>query len=300
MVNVPNRPQFQPQNPAKSGCKLGWLSCTCFACAMLLDIAFFGTKIPKGCTIRTKTGDTSGGTTLPQVDSVATNSYGVNLETHTGGNVASYEYAAKQLKAGRAFILQIGTHPLLSTKFRSTAGSINHAITIGEGRGWKKNAAGWYEPKEVLWYDPAADGRHSYVDQGPSWIPWWLVRQAAAALHPWGEDDSRTLGGNRMYAAFMPPPKVRFRYGGTLATPTPDRVRVKSPVAGRSAVVRSRPTSLAKEYVVGPIANGTLWWAYQKTRGVQPSGSTSSLWYGDWTGTRWIHSSNIEFEGGDS
>lgn len=299
MTNAPNRAVFQPQNPAKSGCALGWLSCTCFACAMLLDIAFFGTKVPKGCTIRTKTGDTSGGTTLPQVDAVATNSYGVNLETHTGSNVATYSYAARQLKAGRPFILQIGTHPLLSTQFRSTRGSINHALLIGEGRGWYRNTSGLWTPKEVLWSDPAADGRYDWVDQSPSWVPWILARQAAAALQPWGEDDSRTLGSNRMYASFAPPPRVVFKYGSRMTVPTPDITRVQSPIAGRSVNVRSRP-SLPPEYIVTHYADGARFYAYQVTHAATPAGSTSDIWYGDWTGTRWIHSSNLTGKGGTS
>lgn len=264
---------------------------------MLLDIVFFGVRKPPGCTIRHLTGDKSGGTTIPQVAAVARGSYGVVLEQHVGSNVARPSYAWGQLKRGRAFILQGNTHPLLSTQFRSTRGDVDHAVTVMRGRGWKKTTSGW-RPSEALVADPAADHHYPWIDQGPSWWPVWLVEQFAAALRPYGADDPRTLGGGKFYCAFAPPPRVDLNYGGQPTHPFPDHQKIKSPVAGRSANVRSRP-SIDKKYVVDQIPDGKMFVAYQRAVGPVPAGSKSSAWFGDWTGTRWVHASNLRAIGGD-
>lgn len=297
LTSTPDLPTIQYQNPAISGCKLGWTSCTSFGIAMLLDVVFFGQRIPKGCTIRTYTGDTVGGTTLPQNARVAKDHYGVTLEVHVGSNVIRPTALAKQVRAGRPASIQIGTRPLLSHPgYRSTRGPINHDVDILKVRGGTAEV-----PREAYWYDPAADGRTAgwgKASKGPKWIPWSLALQCMAALQPWGEDDSRTVGIGKVYVALTPPPRVTFRYGGTPTVPFPDSQHVKSPIAGRSANVRSRPTSMSSAYVVDQIPDGKRFVAYQKAHGVKPAGSSSDVWYADWTGTRWIHSSNLTDKGG--
>lgn len=292
----PGRPTFQSQDPADNGCKLGWLSCTCYACAMLLDRALFGQTVPKGCTIRTRTGDTVGGTTLPQVCKVAHDYYHITLEQHVGSNVASYAYAARQLRHGRAFILQGNTHPLLNTQFRATQGNVNHAVEVNEGRHWNATTG---LPGEVLVFDSAANGRKRlyHVDQGPSWWPWSLACQFAAALRPWGDDDTRTLGLNRMYAAFQPVPTITLRYNGSRLVLQPDHMRINV-AAGHRANVRIRPDALSSTYIHHTLGDNTPWYAYQKTHGATPSGASSDVWYGDYTGNRWVHVSNLTNIGG--
>jgi hypothetical protein len=104
-----------------------------------------------------------------------------------------------------------------------------------------------------------------------------------------------------MYSAFAPPPRVTFKWGGSPTRPSfPDLQRTKSPITGRSVNVRSRPTSLSASYVVDSIPNGKRVAAYQVTHGIHPVGTKDDLWYGDWTGNRWIHSSNLIYEGGDT
>lgn len=82
------------------------------------------------------------------------------------------------------------------------------------------------------------------------------------------------------------PPSVTLRYGGTLLTPRQVK-RIAVP-AGRKARVRTRPSTAAP--IVAQLANGTAWTAYQMTRtGTLLAGSAK--WYGDRSGTRWLHSS---------
>lgn len=298
MTTAPNRPDFQPQNPAKSGCDLGWVSCTCFACAMGLDVVFFGDRKPSGCRIRKETGDTVGGTTLGQMETVCRREFDVELDLYVGSQAATPRQMAGFLRRGRGFIAQIGSGALIRTDFRSTIGRINHAVWVNEGRGWRLNAQGWWEPREVLVYDPAADGRWDWTDQGPSWWPWELLIRALAVLHPWGESDTRILGLGAGYVGVVPPPRVDFAFGAQRTDPYPDRVRVNTP-NGRDANVRSRPTSLAKRYVRESLPDGRLFVAYQRTRGIRPPGAKSNWWFGDETGKRWIHASNLAGKGGD-
>lgn len=286
----PQQPHIELQGKVScviGGRELKWTNCTCSAGSMGLDQATFGAKIVSGCRIRDLTDDVSGGTTIPQVTGVLLRHYDVNFEERIGGDVCSPTYAAGQLRRyARGFILQGNTHPLLSTRFRSTKGSINHAVWICMVRGGTT-----YEPAEALVYDPAADGRYSWVDSSPSWWPWWLVKQFAAALRPWGDDDPRTLGGGKFYAAFMPHPNVTLRYGAHKTTPYPDRTRIGNLPSGRLANVRTRPDRLNSGDIVARWPEGKLFVPYQVTHGASAGGST--VWYGNGPGNRWIHKSNL-------
>lgn len=200
------RPAFQPQLPASrciiNGKPLGGLSCSAYGMAMQIDRSTLGKERPSGCEVRRRTGDTTGGLTLPQVAGAAL-SYGVNISVRTGSNVGRPTLAAAVLRGEGSLTVQIGTKPLLSTPQRATATAINHLVFVNEGRGWNDNGT----PDEVLVYDPAADGRDRpyHVDEGPSWWPWSLLLSAAAALEPWGEGDPRgRLGFGKLYMGIGP------------------------------------------------------------------------------------------------
>lgn len=91
------------------------------------------------------------------------------------------------------------------------------------------------------------------------------------------------------------PPKpatVVLRYGGKKLAPRQVK-RVKVP-ASRRANIRKRPDRIRASDVVGNLANGRTWVAYQVTRvGAKPPGSSSRVWYGDAAGTHWLHSSSF-------
>lgn len=80
------------------------------------------------------------------------------------------------------------------------------------------------------------------------------------------------------------PAPVVLRYGGRrLAKPTSKRIRVP---AGRKANVRVAPRTTSR--IAAHLANGQRWTAYQVTdKGQLLAGSRR--WYGDRTGTRWLH-----------
>lgn len=295
------RPVFQTQLPdcrCRIGGKcLGGLSCSAYGMAMQIDRSTLGARRPTGCAVRAGTGDTTGGLTLRQVADVASDDYGVRILRFVSTDATKPRVVADALRAGRSVTAQIGTRPLLGTSFRSTAGAINHLVLVNEGRDWGEDGY----PEEVLVFDPAADGRDRdyHVDQGPSWWPWDLFLRACAALQPWGEDDPRTTGPGRIWCGIGPDtePHVILRYGGVKTKPFPDRMRAIDPPGKRKTVsVRSRPDrNLAKD-IIRPLDPGDLFVAYQRTTGVEKSGS--KVWYGNQRGTQWVPSGEMSHQGG--
>lgn len=90
-----------------------------------------------------------------------------------------------------------------------------------------------------------------------------------------------------------------LRFGATKTAPFPDRARANPP-AGRQVNIRSRPDRLEPGDIVDRVRDGTLFIAYQKTKGVKPAGASSRLWYGNRRGTEWIHESGLRRIGGPS
>lgn len=286
-MTEPGRPTMQHQGPATScvihGRALGWLSCTSYAFAMGTDQGSAGRVKLTGCDFRDATNDTAGGTTMAQNAPLA-ESRGVAVELHAGSNVAAPYYVAVQCRAGRGFVLQGNTGPLLSTSHRATAGSVNHAIFVSAVRGGRLG-----EPAEALVYDPAADGRKRayHVDSGPSWWPWSLVLAFAAALRPWGDGDSRKLGPGKFYCALFPDqePHVHLHFGGRRSSPFPDRTRVNR-AAGQWRY--RTPAYGATNRVEPKLADGDLFEAYQYVNG----------WAGNHDGNQWIPLSRLSHVGG--
>ena len=284
-MSVPARPRFQPQNPALSVDPLGWLSCTAYAMAMLVDRSTLGAQRPTGAAVRSRTGDTTGGLSLPQMAGPAQH-FGISLEVHSGGSAASMELARDRLSSGRAMLLQGNTSALLETPFRSTTGPVNHCVLVNELR----------PDGFALVLDPAADGRRTEIDQGPSWWPWKTVLDFAAALRPWGDASSAVLGPGHLYAAFGPDtePHVHLAGGARRSTPFPDRCTAWNAAPRRRINVRRRPTLTAP--VVERLAVGAPFVAYQVAQGSSVAGSRT--WYGDHDGRRWIHASGLRGTGG--
>lgn len=296
-MSIPARPsQALHEGPAEScvinGINCGWLNCTPTSFAMGLDKATLGRTRLVGCDIRRLTGDVIGGTNLSQCAAVLKVEYGMAVEVRTGSSVCSPGYGAVQLHSGRAIVLQGNAGVLVGTAFRSTGGNVNHCIYVNEGRGWKSDGT----PTEVLVYDPAADGRLAgwgRAATSPQWWPWALLVKFAAALRPWGDDDARVLGPGKWYAGIFPDtePHCHLRFAGSVhAIPFPRQLTVHSPTVGRLVNVRSGPS---RNYaVVRRLKTGAGFTAYQQN----PSGqsvSGSRLWYGDHSGTLWIHSSGV-------
>lgn len=297
-----HRPMMQAQLPTCvcviDGKCLGSVSCSAYGMAMGIDQATYGKVRPTGCSVRRSTGDTTGGLTAPQVARVAEERFGVNVSTRVGSNVAPIKTLVNHLRTGGGVGAQGNTRPLLSRPgLRSTGTAINHYVHFCSAHGGT-----YYEPDEVLVYDPAANGRVAgwgRAAQGPQMWPWEIALAFMGALMPWGEDDAqrRTLGAGRAYCNLMERPDLTLRYGGVPAKPLPDRQRVKT-VLGR-ANVRRRPDRIDGDDIVDHLPNGALFEAYQvTTTGASVAGSRR--WYGNRPGNRWVPAARVIYEGGDT
>ena len=294
-MTIPARPHYQPQVPRgqSNSCVLGgkpfgWLNCTPTSFAMAIEKASLGRLRPTGCNIREATGDRTAGTTLWQCRTVAENEYGIAVEVHAGATVTSMVGVARQLRAGRGAVLQGDIGVAVGTSFRSTAGSVAHAIYLNEVRGGSIDT-----PSQALVYDPAANGRTARwgtAAQGPQWWPWGLVVKFAAALRPNGPG-TPVLGPGKAYVAFFPDtePHVHLTFGGNRTNPFPDDLFGKKGTDDAARYVRPGPgLQYAHLRVLGV---GARFGAFQVTHGGQWRGS--DIWYGDHNGHYWIHSSGI-------
>lgn len=183
------QPRFLIEGPATAcvlhGVPLGWANCTCLSFAMGIDAATLGKIRISGCQVRDETGDYVGGTTIPQNAAVAL-AHGVTVEQHVGPNVCTPVYAATKLQSGRGIALSGNTIAI-------GKGNVNHNI-------WVNSASGGVlgKPQYGDVFDPWS--------QGPALWSWTKINAFAAALRPWGEGDSRTLGAGKFYSAIFPLP----------------------------------------------------------------------------------------------
>jgi hypothetical protein len=294
-MSDPARPRaLLSQDPNDDPCRIdgreyGWLNCTCNSAAHGIDKSTIGKKQPTPCSVRRMTGDTSGGTTIPQVAKVC-RQLGVGVEERVGSNVISPRSLAVAIQSGRGAIIQLNTRLLLPTKWRSVGGDIPHAVWLNAAYGGTVG-----HPDEIGVYDSCANGRHAswgHADKGPSRWPWGLVIRAAQDLHIYGQQDPRTLhslGIDGVYALLFPDtdPHYHPHFGATATDPLPDRIRIdrdavwshSSPAYGRSTRVRH-------------LQRDTLFLAYQKVT------RNGRLWLGDHLGEEWLPGGKVRNIGG--
>ena len=179
------RPTFQPQNPAINGYYLGWASCTCYSGAMAASYDRQVKKITTGEDVRRRTGDTSGGTTLAQVDSAVRSLTGVDLDVHYRMPWSQY---VDWTEAGRASILQGWYAVIADSRFDA-------------GNGFRGNHAGCNMP-DFHFMEPMADGRYPgvYKYRNEAY-PKELLRDFAGDLNI-AASGYRKLGRGYVYAAF--------------------------------------------------------------------------------------------------
>jgi hypothetical protein len=292
-----SRPAFQHQGPDSNcvidGVKLGWVSCTSYAMAMLIDASTDGEERPKGCRVRRLVAPQNviGGLTLGQVAEVAEDRYGVPIQRRTGGRVIPIERLARRVSRGWGFLLQ-GNNTGFVGK-----GSANHAIYVHQVRGGTPA-----EPKEALVYDSQ---RFHEV-----WIPWHRVVSFGEALRP-DEAVPITIAPGRLWAGFGPRPmggddpdeeeqeegegmddEVQLAFGATRLD-RPDRLRADPP-PGRRINVRDNPRRLGADHVVRTLRAGDPFLAFQKvTDGAVPPGAMRGVWFGNRRGTLWVHRSGV-------
>jgi len=176
-------PTFQAQNPAINGYPLGWSSCTCYAGAMAAAFDQGKSFVMTGASVRKVTGDSSGGTTLAQVDAALLKGWQIDLDTRYRFPWTSFAAAIDQ---GKGAILQGGYGPIADSRFDAGGGFRgNHAVTV---------LPGW------IVMDPLADGRRAgiYKYHGEAY-PQALLKAFAGKLDVTG--GGSLLGSGLTYAA---------------------------------------------------------------------------------------------------
>jgi hypothetical protein len=289
-----SRPAFQHQGPDRNcvidGAELGWLSCTAYAMAMLIDAATDGKIRPKGCKVRRRVRpqDIVEGLSLEQVARVAEKDFDVVINVRTGPNAIPVAKATQRIENGRGFLLQGNNEGFGRSQ-------VNHAIYVHTVRGGTPGM-----PAEALVYDPQR--------QREVWIKWPTVLAFGAALRL-NKSGTRKLGPGRLYAGFIPrqltpaealvsPPVpaqegVKLRFG---AEKLPHRRRTRAiPPVGKRVNVRSTPLDLKPANVIDTLAAGELFVAYQRVEtNAVPMGATTKVWLGNKDGTEWVHRSGLQ------
>lgn len=185
-------PRFKKQ---LDGTTYAGLNCTCASAAMAADYDSCGKIQIYPYQVRRWTGDTSGGTTLAQVDKALNTYESVDLEVYY--KLAWTDFVAK-INAGRGAILQGWYAPIRDSRFRGseTFGG-NHAIFIPPGWGAM---------------DPLADGRRTgiYKYHGEAY-PLSLLRDFAGRLNL-STTGYSALGLGLVYAAFTRDNSAAYKF----------------------------------------------------------------------------------------
>jgi hypothetical protein len=276
-VSQPDRPVFVKQ---LDGSRYAGLNCTCAAAAMALDRHTLGVHKTTGAYVRALTGDTMGGTNLDQVDAALRSRWGVDLDVERGD---TFDRFYSRIKAGQGAILQGWAGVTKWTRWQASESFAgNHAWFVND-----------HNENGFLVYDPLADGRRDGIATSPMRIPKSVVAEFAAKLNV-ASEGYRALGVNRTYAAYTrdTEPHVHLKFGGRRTVPFPDRTRATG------GNLRSAPR-LAAQYVVRPLDPGELLIFFQITDAGEAY-KGSHRWYGNHDGTRWVHTSRLDHQGGPS
>lgn len=265
------------------------LNCTCASGAMALDRETLGRSTTNANRVRQLTGDKVGGTRLTQVDAALFKGWQVDLATFTPTTLATFD---KRIDRGEGAVIQGASKATRGTKWSAseTFGG-NHAWFCNERRRNSQVAGGW----EYRIYDPLGDGRRAKIANfGPHglWIPRSLTLQFTSGLNVAADPIHHyvPLGGGKIYGSFTrdTEPHLTLRFGAKALVP-PRRRIAKAP-SGRKVNVRSAPATTAM--IVAKLNTGDVFIAYQRTdKGQKLAGSRR--WYGNLTGTRWVHTSGL-------
>ncbi len=176
------------------GTQFGPVNCTAWSAARAATADSCGVLRPTASQVRTWTGDTSGGTTLAQVDYALRARLGIDLDTRY--RLPWFEFA-RRVNGGASAILQGWYRPIRDSRFRGSESFYgNHAILVTPG---------------MVVLDSLADGRrpgiYKYVGEA---YPESLVRSFAGALNI-GSGSYLRLGDGLVYASFTRDNEPNYR-----------------------------------------------------------------------------------------
>jgi hypothetical protein len=288
------------------GFALGGLSCTCGAGVVSTDRNTFGKTILTIEAVRAATHDTSGGTTVQQVDDAIASKTGVDdLSTGYWG----FDRIDHALQEGKGFLAAILYKEVHDYGLKQIAAGVKQADLI---TGQEHGFTGWHAETWHRWllagttcvihgktltappnqrglivFDPLCDGRRPTVAKGPVVYPESLVQKIVAS----------SLIGGKLYGAITldaryevtvpTKPKLTLQYGGVAFRRS---LVARRPGWKRWSPYRSKANPAANR--VRYLAKGDRFEVFQKTsQGTLIAGSR--VWYGNMGGDHWVHSSRF-------
>jgi hypothetical protein len=254
------------------GSRFASVNCTMAAAASLAHRHTLGKRRFTGAKVREATGDYVGGTTLDQARSALMKLGISGLPLVQRGMRLSDFYRALR---GRGSIVQGSAQATYGTRYRASfTFRGNHAWYVARGKGW--DAQG--RPAFVLVYDPLADGRAKGLARSPFWLPRYLFERFCYLL----DFGYERLGPGHVYA-LMSKVTVPHRH---VTVPAAVYYRAKLPVKAGYRI-RRRPGG-----AIVRASRGETFDAWQKLS-TGPLMGGSRVWYGDHSGTRWVHRSAL-------
>ena len=246
-------------------------NCTMAAGASALYRVTNGRKLVTAQKLRDLTGDHVGGNTLDQLrGALAKLGHGDDFGAVRRGLAIGTLYA--YLRAGRGAVVQGSSIATRGTRWQgSTTFTGNHAWYVS--RGVDFDSAG--RPAYLIVFDPLADGRRAGIAKSPLKLPRNLFEKFLAYL----DFGTERLGYGQAYALVT---KVTTTHRHA----TSGGVYVRMKISVKPGYnVRSRPG--------GKVLRKTKAEAFDVWQKLStgPSVGGSRVWYGDHSGTRWVHAS---------
>lgn len=254
-----------------------WDNCTMASAAMAIDRHTLGRIRTTGARMRACQYDQSGGTDLSDAKTAWSRCFGQYLDVRLKITWSTFISA---VKAGRGAIV-VGWYSYIPRVYRGQDSSwFGHAVYINEVR---------TSDGALLMYDP--------LREIAVWIPQIYIKRFAGAMRT----TSGTLGYGYVQTGFtrvtsaiaVPlPPKpttttssVTLRFGA-IAKPA-------NYYQAKVAAKQRRSPYIRSDNVLRTVPAGHKFRIYQRTdKGTNVAGSTS--WYGDATGTIWMHTSVLK------
>lgn len=244
----------------------GGLNCNCACHASWLYRASGGRIRRTACSVRTQTGDRSGGTNLRQMQTVATQAGLPGVLWQPG----RFSKLRELVLTGRyGADLSIGYRGLANTSHDCFDGGFTgaHGLYLSTGTA-----------DDARYADPGADGRRPSIPSGFQNIDWaWLERLAGSLpLVAGGPTLAQEYGSGYVYALLTPADPVT----------TAQRWRVTISGAGARVVLYSAPNGLRYDkgvslatYICTRALVAGLWWFQIKTTSTGGATGNAGKWF---------------------
>ena len=187
---------------------------------------------PSGASLRTASGDKSGGIIPSLLDYTVNRVYGIDLEVR----IATTTAVQQGLDDGLAVGILIDYSPIAAAGLSGSPGFYgNHSVPMFGTRTLPSGAIEWLDA------DPLYDGRRAGIPKGPKWVSRLTLIKAAGmlVLDSGGQTVSQRYGPGHLYAVFTTRPYVP---GPTIVTSAPSTAaeRANPMILGATGVTTTK------------------------------------------------------------